>query len=116
MPWSFLGDFVRGYFDGDGCVSYGRYWQKSRQRFVKQLFVQFVSGSKIFLEKLHAVLQESGTVRGGHLGRHSRSFHLQYSGRDVLRLYVFLYPRYRIPCLHRKQEKFQSALQFFLGP
>lgn len=115
VPQKVLADFVRGYFDGDGCVSYGRYWRKARRTFVRHLFVQFVSGSRMFLEKLHTLLRESGAVRGGHLGRHSRSFHLQYSGRDVLRLYAFLYPRYRIPCLRRKQEKFQSALQFF-GP
>ncbi len=30
VPARFLGDFVRGYFDGDGSVNFGKYWVKSR--------------------------------------------------------------------------------------
>lgn len=115
VPAKVLSHFVRGYFDGDGCIAYGSYVHSGTKVPTRQLFVQFVSGSRRFLQGLHDALRNVDAVAGGSLSLASSGFHLQYSTRDAIRLHQFIYPRYDIPCLHRKRVKFQKALRF-LGP
>lgn len=54
-PKEFLSDYIRGLFDGDGCLSYkyisGRF---------EGCILQFTSGSKLLAEKLQSVLKEIG--------------------------------------------------------
>lgn len=53
IPRKCLGDFVRGYFDGDGCVYFSKlkYHDRTHKRWV--LLTLFTSGSREFLENLH---------------------------------------------------------------
>lgn len=32
VPNRYLPHFVRGYFDGDGCVHFGKYWRRNRDK------------------------------------------------------------------------------------
>jgi hypothetical protein len=52
IPDKYLFDFIRGEFDGDGCIMIDR-----RTKFV-QLKISFTSGSKDFLSTMQALLQE----------------------------------------------------------
>jgi intein/homing endonuclease len=103
IPKEYFWDFVRGYFDGDGCVSINR---------EKYIYIIFSSGSKKFLEGLRddLVLQglsykEVGQQRG-------RTTHfLNYQRKeDVLTLYKGMYHKDVLPCLSRKRQQF---LRFF---
>lgn len=114
VPRTCLSDFVRGYFDGDGCVIFGRYRRRVR-RPARIGMVQFVSGSRRYLAHLHSALLAARVVAGGCLTRGGRAHHLQYSTSDTRRLYKFLYQRNTLPCLERKREKFRRAMEF-LGP
>jgi len=57
IPLYYLNHFVRGYFDGDGCVYIQRARGISNSIIVKKLSVIFTSGSPIFLKELGKVLK-----------------------------------------------------------
>jgi len=113
VPDEYFGHFVRGYFDGDGCVYFRQHW--SRQKF-KQIWVfgtLFTSGSKCFLEELHIALRNYG-VKGGYLRQKTkRGFDLVLSRHDSLALYRLMYNTAEVADLFlpRKREKFERAIQ-----
>ncbi len=53
VPCQYLPDFIRGYFDGDGCI-----YEVKRKRPTPGMEVDFATGSKSFAESLLLVLQE----------------------------------------------------------
>lgn len=105
VPEEFLGDFIRGYFDGDGSIVlhhtlYNTYAQAS-----------FTSGSKDFLCELQKVLQRHGI--SSHLyidGRETNSSHyLRVIKRsEIDKLFHFMYDNLSdVGFLNRKYEKYQ---------
>lgn len=87
-----LGDFVRGYFDGDGNVWTG-YVNKKRN--TKTLVIQttFTSCSLVFLTKLKDILNRN-EVDNGYLVKGKRNyFRLVFSVRGSLKLYNLMYNR-----------------------
>jgi intein/homing endonuclease len=112
VPKRFLGDFVRGYFDGDGCVHFKEYWSGIRNRKIWVFSTLFTSGSRGFLESLHSLLKANG-VRGGRIAEKERGFELVFSRRDSLALYEFMYHTTDASPLFlpRKREKLEEAIQ-----
>ena len=90
VPIKYLRHFVRGYFDGDGCVFTGVYKRNNRPSNNKVLSSGFISGTKSFLEKLQVILARRAKINGGTL-YYSKGFRLTFSIKDSLRLYKFLY-------------------------
>lgn len=91
IPHHYLGAFVRGYFDGDGCAHIDVVHGKP-----KRLLSIFTSGSKKFLESLHGRLQKEIELIGSGLYKHGSAigtYQLRYSTRDSLRLFMLMYPR-----------------------
>ena len=79
------GHFIRGYFDGDGCIGcFSGGWR-----------VSFVSGSKALLEGLRETLfNQIGTsnIQTIHSSSVSRAYQLYYCrNSDLVRLYNFFY-------------------------
>lgn len=111
IPKIYFGDFVRGYFDGDGNVWAGTI-NRNRERSTQVLQVSFTSSSTSFLLELRKQLQDFG-VRGGGLyttkrGTYSR---LSLSTLDALKLYKIMY---NAPCdlfLERKKRIFERFKQ-----
>lgn len=100
VPSEVLGDFVRGYFDGDGNVYYGQ----------KNLTARFISGSRAFLSSLQKKLSQEGIVGLGSLYAHGPgAYILVYSTGNARQLYSFMYPSSAVPCLQRKRQVFQQA-------
>lgn len=92
IPREFVQHFVRGYFDGDGCVNLCRYVRKERNNKPTHLLsVSFVSGSRIFLSSLKDVLKTEVNLKGGSTCYHSRGYRLAYSTYDSLRLFLYFY-------------------------
>lgn len=86
IPKEYFEHFVRGYFDGDGCVRLA-----THRGILKKLSTVFTCGSRIFLEKLaikiHKYIDTDQTnIYNGH-----RSFMLSYSSSDSVRLFKFMY-------------------------
>ena len=113
VPKEFLSDFIRGYFDGDGCVSI----EKSKSGSYQRLVTVFTSGSKQFLLQLQSILMEQAYLSLTKIAivrnkNNSTAYQLRYSTRDSLRLFFFIYPRRRVSfCLSRKYAIFMDYLK-----
>ena len=113
VPSRYLSDFIRGYFDGDGCVYFSRHLQYAdRKKPRKILMTLFTSGSRSFLESLWVHIKRRG-VRGGSLKKKNRGFELVFSHADSLALHHIMYHTDTALelCLPRKREKLEKAIQ-----
>ena len=81
VPLRFQSDFVRGYFDGDGCIYFKWLKYADRKNLRPVMLSSFTSGSKGFLEDLHVLLRSHG-VSGGTIRKKQRGFDLALSHRD----------------------------------
>lgn len=92
VPAKYFGDFVRGYFDGDGCVYFKKHTVKGRKK-KKWIFTsRFTCGHRLFLASLLKRLRARGLQKGFILGRRDNSaFELVFSHRDSVALYRILY-------------------------
>lgn len=95
IPEEYLPDFIRGYFDGDGCIT------KIKSGRINS---SFCCGSKIFLDKLLEILKEKADIQGGSYDAGSLS--LRFGKRDTIKLGQFIYQNNPELFLLRKREKF----------
>jgi hypothetical protein len=91
IPTDFLSDFVRGYFDGDGGISYGEYAKANRSGKVRVLLTRFTSASKGFLESLRKALQIEANMGRGSLICYGTYACLSYAYGNSVRLFQFMY-------------------------
>ena len=113
IPSKYFGDFVRGYFDGDGCAYFKQNWAKDRGKERWVFRTLFTSGSYEFLFQLHRRLKISG-VKGGHISSKSKgAYDLVFSAHDSLALYRLMYHTAQDANLFlpRKREKLEQAIQ-----
>lgn len=90
VPEKYFGDFTRGYFDGDGNVSFGYYKKPWRKSGFHVLLTRFTCGSKRFLLSLRECLHvEIGT--GGSLSYYGSAWRLSYNANDSRRLFTFMH-------------------------
>jgi hypothetical protein len=113
VPDKVLSDFVRGYFDGDGCISFGFYKQSDRKNPRLSISTRFISGNKLFLNDLHRHLTRVVEIKGGSICKHNRASRLFFSTNDTRQLYKFMYPTTTAPCLKRKRDKFEKAEKYW---
>jgi hypothetical protein len=91
IPSNYLADFIRGYFDGDGCVMIQKAKGKKQDIIIKKLSTVFTSGSKKFLERLARKIQKSiGTEQFNVYVGHN-SYMLSYSTGDSIKIFKFMY-------------------------
>lgn len=109
IPPLYVSDFVRGYFDGDGCVHFGKYWRKDRAKWKLQLSVHFTSGSKDLLEDLWGVLKS--VACGGHIAKKTRGYELVFGQHDAVALFRFMYNNGSELFLERKYKNFRFAFK-----
>lgn len=95
IPEEYLADFIRGYFDGDGCVMNLKN---------NRLNSAITSGSKIFLDKMLDILREKAEIEGGSYDASSMS--IRFGKRDTVRLGHFMYKNNPELFLLRKKNKF----------
>lgn len=104
---TYLPDFARGCFDGDGTVCF---WNDPRWRRPLQLKVSFYSGSRGFLEELQSRLLQHAGVSPGSLMTLPAVFELRFGIADGLKLYRWMYRDQTVLCLPRKRSKFEEFL------
>ena len=95
IPDEYLPDFIRGYFDGDGCITEikgGR------------INSAFTSGSKNFLDGLLKVLREKAGIEGGSYD--PSSYTVKFGKKDTIRLGQYMYRNDPELFLLRKRMKF----------
>ena len=113
VPPKYLADFVRGYFDGDGCVYFKRHKFADRKKLRWILMTTFCSGSRLFLEELHRLLKRF-EIQGGSLKNKTYgAYDLAFSFRDSLALYRLMYNTGSVTGLYlpRKYKLFQRAIR-----
>jgi len=108
IPNGYFFDFLRGYFDGDGC-SYS-YWDRvfpNSYRF----YISFASGSEKYILWLQGRLKEYLSIIG-HISRKrgSTDIQLRYSKREAGILAEKMYHRVTFPYLERKRRKIFRSL------
>ena len=116
IPQKYIGHFVRGYFDGDGCV-YSKKLQfadRKNQRLV--LLSVFSCGTLSFLEALLELLKTRG-VRGGSLKKKKSGNELALSRLDSVALYRIMYNNLRDSDIYlgRKYKLFTHAIETLYG-
>lgn len=111
IPKKYIGDYVRGYFDGDGNVWSG-YVNKNRKTPTLVLNAAFTCASHSFLNSLHLMLVLNGVLGGGINGiKNKQCYRLQYSTLDALKLYRIMYNRQCKLFLVRKRLVFEKFIE-----
>lgn len=87
IPEKYFGDFVRGYFDGDGCVYIGF----EKQKLPKNLLIAFTSGSLDFLEDLRKRINLTCNFCKNNVYISHRSFQIRYNTRQSIKLFCLMY-------------------------
>jgi len=118
IPKQYFADFVRGNFDGDGCVKFCLYIKKGRKKASPALVTQFSSGSKDFLVSLLQKLRECALIRGGCVytkkDKKGESYVLLMSTNDSFRFCEFVYRNTEEDVfLRRKYNIFQEAKEYY---
>lgn len=114
IPKKYFPDFIRGYFDGDGCVSFGFYSRRHRKNKVHILTTRFTSGNKKFLENLLMALKINLHLKGGFITAKKNAFDLVFSVRDSFRICQYMYENVKDKLfLKRKFNIFQRALNYW---
>ena len=119
IPNKFLADFVRGYFDGDGCVYFKKHKVKDRKN-PKWIFSsRFTSGSRLFLSDIHRALRgvtQKGFIVAKKKAEEVRAYELVFSHKDSLALFSFLYNNSSCGLrLTRKYKLFKKAVETLYG-
>lgn len=110
LPEKYLRDFIRGYFDGDGGVSYteGVYYNKDRKKEYKQhSYSCYFCGNKQFLTELKIVL-ENNNIKVSDLREDKRSNAVNiyiYGKENIEKFKEFIYTNDCVN-LSRKYDKF----------
>lgn len=90
VPQKYLGHFVRGYFDGDGCINFQKGIGSKNQVIIKRIRTIFTCGSKKFLTGLMENLEENG-VKNGKIYFSQRAYQLKYPNGDSINLFKVMY-------------------------
>lgn len=91
--------FIRGFFDGDGCLQL--------QNKIYHCRFDLTSASKKFLEQIRPIITKHAKTNG-HLGKETKYevWHLNYSGNQVVQILDWLYKDSNF-YLKRKYDKYQ---------
>lgn len=105
VPDDYLPCFIRGYFDGDGCLYVGRSQNRLR------VSVIFTSGSERFQNSIQARLSKLIGLNTTIPFNQGYAFRLVYRNQKAVNLLHYLYRDLSAaPYLERKYRKYQSFL------
>lgn len=101
LPPKYNSSFIRGYFDGDGCV----YTNNPADIFV----VSFV-GTEAFLTTMMQVLKQEASMNTVNMTKKSKAYEMRYSGyNNFVKMYNYMYQKSTVS-LDRKRQKFHNAI------
>ena len=116
VPQKYFKHFLRGYFDGDGCVYFKKlqFADRKNKRYILQSV--FSCGTFNFLTELLILLRGYG-VQGGSLKRKRRGNELTLSHHDSVALYRIMYNNLQDSDIYlgRKYELFTRAIETLYG-
>lgn len=92
IPKRFLQHFIRGYFDGDGCVRLS-----TAKGILQKLSTVFTSGSKEFLCDLAIQINNIASTKQLKVYNSHRSYMLSYSTMDSVKVFKLMYSKAKKP-------------------
>ncbi|OGM05079.1 hypothetical protein A2715_03720 [Candidatus Woesebacteria bacterium RIFCSPHIGHO2_01_FULL_39_32] len=105
VPVEYFNFFLRGYFDGDGCLSI--FLQLGRMK--PRIRITFTSGSHTFLLQLVTNLGKLINTTKGTISTKNRTSWLSYSKKDSIKILSYMYKNLnQAPYLERKYKKYLS--------
>lgn len=109
IPKEYFLDFVRGYFDGDGC-SYSFYDSVFKNSF--RFYISFASGSERYIQWLKNRLESHVGIKGSiNRKRGTTNVQLKYAKREAVILVKKMYYHEAVVCLERKRVKIFESLE-----
>lgn len=119
LNYNLYNHFIRGYFDGDGCLSNYKSKQKGRGKFTLNSIINEYEKSEIsilstkefleFLQNLFLILEINSSISKRHKNRNNNNFTLKVSGNlQLLKLLNWLYQDATLYL----QRKFNKFLEF----
>lgn len=117
VPAEHLGDFVRGYFDGDGCIYFKKHQAKDRKNPRYVFATRFTCGSRPFFISLLKLLRARGLWGGFITRKGGRAYELVFSHKDSVALYRIMYNNLRDSDIYldRKYRLFTHAIETLYG-
>jgi len=110
IPKKYFADYLRGYFDGDGCINYGYYHYKDRRAKKYHILFRLVCKNKKYLIDLSKQIKNLVDTKGKNLFAHGNAFGLSYSTKDSLKILNFIYNKPTI-YLTRKFKNSNQAIK-----
>jgi len=107
IPEKYFFDFLRGCFDGDGCIY--AYWDP-RWRSSYMFYTQFCSASLDFINWLEKIIEHLLGPRG-KITRGSGVWQLRFAKRDSLLIFKKMFHAKNLPYLKRKYTKANKIFQ-----
>ena len=102
VPENFVKDFIRGNFDGDGCIS-----QDSNSKYWQMYFL----GTEKFLDTLSKHINKATGISLRNINLTKSKIHIiKYSTHDIIKICSWLHKDSTIH-LERKYDKFQQLLK-----
>jgi len=128
IPEKYLPDFVRGYFDGDGSVTItsSKAKRKNKTYIYPKLGCYICSGSKIFIESLHEILnnieikssfieikQKTSIIRGKKIKSNGNIYRVSFSDQSAIKFINWTHYDGHKLSMPRKFKKIQEARKIF---
>lgn len=111
IPENLEKDFIRGYFDGDGSVSFSenpQYYKHRNKYYLQKNFYVSILGTQDFLESISDILCKNGIKNS--IKKYSKNIpEIRITGsKNLLNFAEYIYNGCSV-CLDRKYEKFKYA-------
>ena len=90
IPKKYLGHFIRGYFDGDGCIYFEKRKGKYGQTIITRIRTVFTSGSKVFIKEINDALIKAA-ITDGKIYSSKRSYQSVYNNKDSIKIFRLIY-------------------------
>lgn len=107
IPSKYFFDFLRGHFDGDGCI-YSYFDPRWKNSFM--YYMTFTSASRPHVEWIQSTLKQLIGVSGA-IGSSGQVFQLRFAKQESLALIKNMYYGINVPCLQRKRAKIIRILK-----
>lgn len=111
IPKGYFKDFIRGYFDGDGCITSGYYARKDRKSKSFRMWIKFASSSQNFLVDIKEKLAQYASLKEGFITAGDGCKYLVYSKDDSNKIFKYLY--YKINSDIYLERKYTTFLKIF---
>ncbi len=112
IPKKYLSHFIRGYFDGDGCVRICMKNGKKQLKIINKLCTVFTSGSKNFLVELAENINKLADTKLLKVYNGHRSYMLSYTTADSVKIFKLMYEKVKKPLyLERKKAVYRHYFE-----